>query len=290
MLPESLESIGDSAFQGCELSSLPVTLPESVAFLGNDAFSNCTGLEELRILRQDCVIGKSLAPTSLTTLCGFPGSTTEQYANQNGYAFVPVTLTDLDAVAEQVARDQAERGGLDGAWKDAFGGVTTIEGIGLLGDRYLAKLVRSVSITASEEEIAKAKTDRLIILQGEPFSYRDTQAQYDSSFGSYYPHTIKEDGFIYLQQGLGNAPYYDVCRVGDSYVFACDLGSSWSRLEEVTDTAWILLDKNTLWTYENEEPFLFTAEFWPFVKNTIYEIQYGRDGAVQICCAKKQKR
>lgn len=287
--PESLGTIGNSAFQGCDLSELPVTLPESVAVIGDQAFALCSGLEEIRILHQNCVIGGSAA-SSPTTICGFPGSTAEQYADQNGNAFVPIALIDLETVAGWVTRDNEERDRLDGTRKEAYGGVTTIAGVGLVGGRRLAKIVRTVGITASEEEIAQAKKDRLIVLQGEPYSYRDTQEQFELTFGKAFPYTVKEDGFIYLQQGMGNAPFYEVGRAGDSYVFAYDWGNSWSRLEEVTDVAWILLDENTVWSAGQMQAFLWSEpKLWPFVYETIREIRHSDDGVIQIDCEEKYK-
>ena len=286
-MPPRHTEIGTSAFQGCGLTSLPVTLPESVAVIGDHAFANSSGLEEIRILNQNCAIGGSLAASSLTTICGFTGSTAEQYADQGGYVFTPITVMELDPVAEWVAKDNEERSGLDGDWKEAFGGVTTIEGVGLIGGRRLAKIVRTVGITASEEEIAQAKQDRLITLHGERYSYRETQEEFELTYGTSIPYTVKEDGFIYLQNG--GRILYDVGRVGNSFVFAYDWGDSWSRLEEVTDVAWVLLDESTVWTIGTKAYIWTETELWPFLYKTINDIQIGSDDAVQIDCAEKGK-
>ena len=50
----NLESIGDYAFFGCDLSN--VTLPESVSRIGAGAFEGNTHLNEVTILNRDCVI------------------------------------------------------------------------------------------------------------------------------------------------------------------------------------------------------------------------------------------
>ena len=47
-IPESVTSIGDSAFKGCE-SLTSVTIPESVTSIGNRAFKGCSGLTSVTI-------------------------------------------------------------------------------------------------------------------------------------------------------------------------------------------------------------------------------------------------
>ena len=47
-IPDSVTSIGDSAFAGCTgLTS--ITIPNSVAYIGEDAFSNCRGLTSINV-------------------------------------------------------------------------------------------------------------------------------------------------------------------------------------------------------------------------------------------------
>lgn len=48
LLPQSLLSIPDSAFEGC-ISLDNVTLPPNIKYIGDDAFCNCQSLTELCI-------------------------------------------------------------------------------------------------------------------------------------------------------------------------------------------------------------------------------------------------
>ena len=48
VIPNSVRSIGDSAFEGCS-GLIKLTLPSSVTSIGNSAFSDCSGLTELTL-------------------------------------------------------------------------------------------------------------------------------------------------------------------------------------------------------------------------------------------------
>lgn len=63
VLPETLESIGDSTIKFCGLRS--VRIPDSVTYLGMEAFRNCDDLEELHI-------GKGLDMTDSDFMCNSP--------------------------------------------------------------------------------------------------------------------------------------------------------------------------------------------------------------------------
>ena len=90
-LPEGLTSIGDYAFSGCiGLSS--VNIPESVSSIGSNAFYNCSSLCKVAIYHPSCSIGEdrtTLGMAGTTVLLGSVGSTTEAYAQQYSYTFVP---------------------------------------------------------------------------------------------------------------------------------------------------------------------------------------------------------
>ena len=103
-IPPKAEEIGTAAFRNC--SSLnTVILPNSVSKIGTEAFENCSNLKSLIIMNKDCVIGeKKEGYDNSRTICskydstektasfngtinGSTGSTTEQYATENSYAF-----------------------------------------------------------------------------------------------------------------------------------------------------------------------------------------------------------
>ena len=55
-IPESVTSIGNSAFSVCQ-SLTSVTIPESVTSIGNNAFGTCTNLKKVIILSENVAIG-----------------------------------------------------------------------------------------------------------------------------------------------------------------------------------------------------------------------------------------
>ena len=57
ILPSSVVSIGDGAFEGFE-NLKSIILPESVTEIGSSAFSNCMSLESIEIPREVLLIGK----------------------------------------------------------------------------------------------------------------------------------------------------------------------------------------------------------------------------------------
>jgi hypothetical protein len=57
LVPDSVTSIGDSAFWGCSgLTSL--VIPESVTNIGDKAFSGCSGLTSIKILNKNAILSE----------------------------------------------------------------------------------------------------------------------------------------------------------------------------------------------------------------------------------------
>ena len=282
-LPEGVTTVSNSAFSECSGLST-VSLPESVAFIGTNAFAHCTGLTELRILNADCSIGETIASPTQTTLCGFSGSTAEQYASENGFSFLPIATTaTLDAILDTMEQDEAERAALDGFGSSAFGGVTKIEGIDRVGTRYLAKVVRTVSVTASEEALEQARQTEKLVLQGTEYRYTDSQARFEEWMQG---PTIGENGIV-----LNGSRFYDVCKVGDSYIFVNSIGGLWSRIEEITDVNWVWLDGDTplnVWPSENPDGGEVTLETYlrdpqnHITPSTICELVRSDNGTVSL--------
>ena len=83
VLPNSLETIEESAFNGSGLTS--VTIPRNVATIGTYAFSN-NSLTDITILSKECKLAEGFVPSE-TTIWGYTGSTAEAYANKYGNPF-----------------------------------------------------------------------------------------------------------------------------------------------------------------------------------------------------------
>ena len=145
-LPDSLSSIGAWTFQSCDaLTSLK--LPESVTVVEVGAFRYCSGLKSITVssgvdklyrytfdgcsmLADITIRNKNLQfytdnifdeCSSSLVLHGYPGSTTQTYANTNGITFVPIPLSGTC--------------GPNLIWTlDADTGMLTIEGEGSMTD------------------------------------------------------------------------------------------------------------------------------------------------------------
>ena len=241
-LPASTTDVAAWAFAGCT-NLKQVILPKTFSEFRVGLFEGCIGLTELEILNRDCVFdsGSLSGVPKTAVLCGFPGSTAEQYANENGYAFSPIEPTELDSVLARVAEDDQARAELQLAYPDAiipyfFGGVTEVDEIWPDGSRYLVKLVHAVTVTATEEEIAQARQTGTLVLQGKAYRFTDNAAQAEewAGFGA-----LEGEGWIMAEDG---STVYTIARIGSQYFFTGIWGSVDQWIEEITDTAWVWMD------------------------------------------------
>lgn len=100
-IPDSVTSIEYGAFEDCS-SLTNVTIPNSVTSIEGYAFSGCSSLTGVTILNNETVINykafgyyfsytdNKYKKTDGFTMYGYKGSTTEAYANKNGFAFVDI--------------------------------------------------------------------------------------------------------------------------------------------------------------------------------------------------------
>ena len=91
-IPEWVTYIGEYAFYACE-GLEEVTVPESVEYVMNYAFHYCSSLEKVTILNSECYIGDSswtLGKAEINSVCGYTGSTAEEYAAKYNYVFIPI--------------------------------------------------------------------------------------------------------------------------------------------------------------------------------------------------------
>ena len=283
-IPDGVSSIGYLAFQNCEqLTS--ITIPGSVTSIGEWAFGNCSSLRSVTIGSGVASIDRAAfihcssltsvtIPDSVTsigesafgysglekmegfTIIGVPGSEAERYANENGFTFIDVNTAaaaELEVILARQEQDEAERSALSGTWSVAYGGDTRITEINKVGNRYQAKVVRTLAVTASEAELTQAKQTGTITLNGQEYRYTDSQEQLDEWLeGSIMQHSISvpEDGVI-LDASLGSAAeaftgkggFYEVGKVGDIYVFAYSAaGGFWQRIENTANEDLVWLD------------------------------------------------
>ncbi len=88
VIPENVTSIGDFAFLGC--SSLEsIVIPKNVKSIGANAFENCRSLTGVNVMTADAVFGSDVfvGTSSDLIICGYPKSTAEAYAIENGNSF-----------------------------------------------------------------------------------------------------------------------------------------------------------------------------------------------------------
>ena len=86
IIPESITSIGEGAFQGCTgLTS--IKLPESLAFIGMEVFCGCTGLTEISVDENNPVfrsLDGVLFDKTMITLIWFPDGKKGKYSVPDG--------------------------------------------------------------------------------------------------------------------------------------------------------------------------------------------------------------
>ena len=90
-LPYEISSIGYAAFEYSSLKS--IFIPYSVKEISGLAFDGCFGLNDIRIIDENCTIGYNSIPNN-TIIFGKKDSTAEQYALQNGNTFFTLDSTE----------------------------------------------------------------------------------------------------------------------------------------------------------------------------------------------------
>ncbi len=100
-IPDSVKTIGMQSF--CFTGLTSVIIPENVTVIGLGAFSACNDLNSVTILSRDVNIGAyafgytegnddvDIVKIDSFTVYGYPGSTAEKYAEENGFNFVDIT-------------------------------------------------------------------------------------------------------------------------------------------------------------------------------------------------------
>ena len=90
-IPDTVTSIGDSAFFGCN-NMKSITLSDRIVKVDSSAFGECDGLLDITVCNLECeiAVGNTLGLPDLAYVHGYAGSTAESFANDYGYYFVDI--------------------------------------------------------------------------------------------------------------------------------------------------------------------------------------------------------
>ena len=101
-IPDSVTSIGNSAFSGCALTS--ITIPGSVMNIGDRAFSSCGSLTSVTIPDSVTSIGDdAFAGCDNLTIYGYAGSAADTYALENDIPFYAIGTIEDEQTGVSVA-------------------------------------------------------------------------------------------------------------------------------------------------------------------------------------------
>ena len=140
VLPETLTSLGDQTFIGCtslksinipsKITKLGISglfqeaaftefeIPENVVKLGSCAFRACKELKKVLVYNKDIeyysiLLDGTKADNRPFELCsedlilyGYPDSTTEEYANQNGFTFKDISTLSTEVPVSSIVLDK----------------------------------------------------------------------------------------------------------------------------------------------------------------------------------------
>ena len=236
-LPTSLTSIGDGAFANCTALT-QIILPQKLGAIGSGALRGCSNLSQLWIMSERCALPADLCDLSQLTVCGFPGSTAEQYAAEAGVSFNPVEDNQA-GVSEKLEQEQQ----IDAHF-------TRMETMFKIGDRYLAKVVTTDLLKASEAEINQARQSGTLSLDGAEYPFTDSKAQ-AKLWGYVYDASEDAEGWVGWIQANGSV--YSVLWQDGGYVFwenqQYASGDPYLKQSDYTDIGWIWLDGDTMTSY-----------------------------------------
>ena len=240
---DDFTTIGSETFSQCGLLN-GVVFSENISSVADSAFTGCAALREIWIMNRDCEFDKNAlrgAPSDLM-VCGFPGSTAEQYARENGYSFNPI-VDNRDAIVEMLKQDSGYSVEIEGETR-YYNPTLHYNGTVSVGEQYVSQIQRSEHVTVTEEEFQRAKQSGTIEVRGIKYEFTDSEEQ--TKQWNEYSENWDDDGAAAWMRDIDRGEIYLVLPEGDGYAFrAVWFYNSDGYLSDYTQIGWLLLDANS---------------------------------------------
>ncbi len=288
-ITKGITSIGRGAFSGCSKMEMLVCA-ESVSSVAESAFEGCTALRELWIMNKDCELNAKIDGLTGLTVCGFPGSTAEQYAQKNGCGFNAIE-ENRDAVVEMMKQDPGyvREWEYQSCW---YNPSMHYNGVDPVGEKFVAQVQRSEHYVASEEEFQQAKENGTITLLGKEYAFTESADKVKEWAGNASDWEAGEAvAWIY---GGDRGEFYRVLREEGGYTFqAMSYYSGDGYISVFKPVGWLLLDADSA---ADQNGALCTLKdfFWygcyPTSGKTEQELKLDGDGQLVLLWASAGKR
>lgn len=260
----AVTSVGDKAFYGCSaLTWFP--LPDGLEHIGSEAFAG-TGIDQVHFLKTDVSIGDKAFPKT-TVICGWPGSTAENYAESSGSPFESMEEIDRERLIS-ILKDSKELQKTDVELNPEepvnpmalYHPVVFSNGIYAMDDgKYLMKLVYIPIVTVPEQEmeqmLAQARQTGRMTALGEEWSFTDSKETAKVGIDDAF-FAESDYGWIFNEESHFG---YAIARRDDVFVFEYSTfgipSIAMDDWENEISLGWITLDGDTpvtMWRERNE--------------------------------------
>ena len=199
------------------------------------------------------MLDESLGLPSDLTVCGFPGSTAEAFARENGYAFEPI-VDNSEAVLAELSREENRTTDDDPYHllddKNRSGQTVYVDpslrfgGIARLGTGYLTQVLRVEPACVTEEALREAAQTGSIVLDGKAYPFTDSPEQarqwYNGSEGQF---TADAEGWLFSE---ADDALFVAQQTDAGYCFCMDGYGEYINDYVNTDSpaGWLMLDSS----------------------------------------------